>query len=69
MKNQSLEPLLTEKDAAPIIGMSVSWLQRARWKGGGPEYIKIRNGRAVRYELSSLMRWIEVNRRTPGGEQ
>ncbi len=49
--------VLTEKDAAPILGMSVAWLQRKRWEGGGPPYVKF--DRAVRYRESDLNAWIK----------
>jgi hypothetical protein len=61
-----LTALITEKQASDLTGLSPSWFQRARWKGIGPEYVKIREGRAVRYQVSALMNWIEENRRTPG---
>jgi predicted DNA-binding transcriptional regulator AlpA len=48
--------LLTEQDAAPILGMSIAWLQRKRWEGGGPPYVKF--DRAVRYRESDLNTWI-----------
>ncbi len=50
--------LLTEQDAAPILGMSIAWLQRKRWEGGGPPYVKF--DRAVRYRESDLNAWIEA---------
>ena len=50
--------LLKERDAAPIVGMSVAWLQRKRWEGGGPPYVKY--DRAVRYRESDLLAWIEA---------
>ena len=50
--------LLKEQDAAPIVGMSVAWLQRKRWEGGGPPYVKY--DRAVRYRESDLLTWIEA---------
>ena len=53
------EKLLTEQDAAPIVGMSVAWLQRKRWEGGGPPYVKY--DRAVRYRMEDLMAWIEAH--------
>jgi predicted DNA-binding transcriptional regulator AlpA len=51
--------LVTEKDAASIVGMSVSWLQRKRWSGGGPPYIKY--DRAVRYRKEDLLAWVEAH--------
>jgi predicted DNA-binding transcriptional regulator AlpA len=55
------DPLLCEKQAAPILGLSVAWLQRKRWEGGGPPYIKY--GRAVRYKKSELLAFIEAHSR------
>jgi predicted DNA-binding transcriptional regulator AlpA len=52
--------LIHERDAARILGLSVAWLQRKRWEGGGPPYIKI--GRAVRYDRDALLRWIDEHR-------
>src|SRR5436853_577206 len=48
-----IEHLLHERDAARILGLSVAWLQRARWSGTGPPYVKAGGpgGRAVRYKL------------------
>lgn len=54
------ENLLHERDAARILGLSVHWLRRERWKGGGPPYIKF--GRAVRYERDTLLQWIAGRR-------
>ena len=48
--------LLPERDAAKILGMSISWMQRSRWDGSGPPFIKINH--AVRYRLSDLEKWI-----------
>ena len=42
-----------EKQAAEFLGVSVHWMRRARWAGGGPEYIKY--GSAVRYLPSVLV--------------
>ena len=51
--------MITEREAAPIVGMSVAWLQRKRWEGGGPPYVKY--DRAVRYRMEDLMAWIEAH--------
>ena len=53
------EKLLTEIEAAPVLGMSRAWLQRKRWEGGGPPYVKY--DRAVRYRSSDLIAWIEAH--------
>jgi predicted DNA-binding transcriptional regulator AlpA len=63
-----LEPvLLHERDAAEILGVSVSWLQKQRWAGTGPAYIRVggRANGAIRYRLSDLHAWIEQNRVVP----
>ena len=56
--------LLHERDAADYLGVSVYLLQRWRCNKAGPSYVRIGgpNGRAIRYELQELDRWIEVNR-------
>ena len=53
------DPLLTEIEAAPVLGMSRAWLQRKRWEGGGPLYVKY--DRAVRYRSSDLIAWIDAH--------
>jgi predicted DNA-binding transcriptional regulator AlpA len=46
-----MSELLNEKQVAEIIGMSVFWLRRKRWEGGGIKYIKLGTASrgAVRY--------------------
>jgi len=48
------DDLLTSKEAAAKLKVSVSWLARQRWlgPGHGPKYIKI--GRSVRYSSKDL---------------
>ena len=48
--------LLNETETAKMIGMSVYWLRRKRWAGGGIPYIKLANGRggAVRYRREDV---------------
>lgn len=66
-KLPGLEPLLTESEAAKILGVSIAWLQRERWKGTGPAYI--RHGRAIRYAPADLRRWIADNRHEPASNK
>ena len=50
MKDATLtdfERLLTPSETATSLGVSLSWLAKARLRGDGPLYVKI--GRAVRY--------------------
>ena len=55
--------VLTEKEAAAYINMSVSYLQKDRMNGAlknrapGPAYLKI--GRSVRYFKDDLDIWIQ----------
>jgi len=57
---------LTEKEAAPVLGMSVFWLRRKRWEGGGPKFIKCGSGKrsAVRYLLEDIETYIAEHRMT-----
>lgn len=53
----------TEREAAEYIGMSCSFLRQDRMNGfrenrtPGPNYIRI--GRAIRYLIEELDRWLE----------
>lgn len=49
------DAVLTEAEAAPMIGKSVAWMQRARWAGNGPPYRKI--GRHVRYVRHEMIEY------------
>jgi hypothetical protein len=58
MANQVLPPpLLTERDAARFICMSVYFLRQARVQGRGPEYMRF--GRSIRYRLDALEKFIQ----------
>lgn len=48
--------LIHEREAAQFLGMSIAWMQRSRWHGDGPPYIKIKH--AVRYRMSDLETWV-----------
>jgi excisionase family DNA binding protein len=56
-----LNSLLTTKEAAKYLGLSVSTLNKLRLTGEGPAYFKL--GRSVRYRLSDLDIWVEKRRR------
>lgn len=62
------ESLLHTRDAAAILGVSEAWLERQRWKGEEPTYVRVggQNGRAVRYRRSDLEAYIERNLVCPG---
>jgi predicted DNA-binding transcriptional regulator AlpA len=53
----TIDPLLHSRDAAKMLGLSISWLAKSRLRGDGPRYTKI--GRAVRYPESSVREYIK----------
>ncbi len=56
------EKLLTEAQAAELLGWKRETLQRRRWLGEKPEFLKI--GRSVRYSPAAIAAFIEAGRRT-----
>ena len=54
--------LLTNKEAAPYLGVSVAFLERDRWAGAQVPFIRV-GSRAVRYRISDLETFIESRRR------
>jgi predicted DNA-binding transcriptional regulator AlpA len=54
--------LLTPKQAARYLNLSVSWLAKRRLAGDGPPYNKL--GGAVRYAEASLQQWMKGQQRT-----
>jgi predicted DNA-binding transcriptional regulator AlpA len=56
------DELLTPKDAAKILKVSLSWLAKARMRGDGPPFIKV-GGRSVRYIASALFQWMKSRQR------
>ncbi len=59
--------LLTEGETADLLGMTVSFLQARRIRGGGPPFIRV-GSRTVRYDVRDLDRWIEKQRRESTSE-
>ena len=53
--------LLTPRDAAAFLKLSLSWLAKARQRGDGPPYIKL--GKSVRYSKSALFVWLKSRQR------
>jgi excisionase family DNA binding protein len=51
--------LLTPKEAAELLKVSLSWLAKARMRGDGPPFIKI--GRSIRYSEMALMQWMKAH--------
>ena len=57
----SIMVLLTAKEAAKILKVSLSWLAKARMRGDGPPYIRI--GRSIRYAEAALIQWMKSRQR------
>ncbi|KKC32749.1 helix-turn-helix transcriptional regulator [Devosia psychrophila] len=51
---------LNVNDAAARLGVSASWLNKLRVRGGGPKFIKL--GRRVIYGEVELIEWAAHNR-------
>jgi len=58
--------LLTEREAAERLGLSVRTLQKWRLLGSGPQFLKL--GHAVRYDPADLERYLESSRRRSTSE-
>jgi excisionase family DNA binding protein len=58
--------LLTPKEAAKLLKVSVSWLAKARMRGDGPPYIRI--GRSIRYSEAALLQWMKSRQRLSTSE-
>lgn len=56
-----IDDLLTPKEAAKLLKLSLSWLAKARKRGDGPPYIKI--GRPIRYSKAALLAWLRSHQR------
>jgi len=53
----TFDQLVSQTVVAGLIGMSESWLEQCRFRGTGIPYVKC--GRAVRYKLSEVIKWID----------
>ena len=60
--------LLTPKETARRLRISVSWLAKARMRGDGPPFIKI-SERAIRYTDAAIMQWMKSRQRLSTSEQ
>ena len=57
--------LLSDAEAAKMIGVSASWMRKMRMRGGcGPRFIRM--GRMIRYSREDLDQWIKMHRETLG---
>jgi len=62
------DPLLTQREAAAYLTVSIRTLQRWRKEGIGPPSFLLPNGYR-RYRLSALARWLEEQGDQPPGKR
>ena len=55
--DSDFERLLTPKETAQFLRVSLSWLAKARMRGDGPPYMLF--GRSIRYGGGGLVRWMK----------
>jgi predicted DNA-binding transcriptional regulator AlpA len=60
--------LLTAKEAAKLLKVSLSWLAKARMRGDGPPYIQI-SPRSIRYAETALIQWMKGRQRMSTSER
>jgi hypothetical protein len=56
-----MQKLMTEKETAALVGMSVHWLRRKRWEGGGIPFVKLSEHGAVRYAEETVAQYIDAH--------
>jgi len=66
-RNAPPNALLTAKEAAHFLRVSLSWLAKARMRGDGPPYIKV--GRSIRYTEAAVTQWMKSRQRLSTSEQ
>jgi hypothetical protein len=66
MHADALPRMLTTKEAAEFLRVSISFLMKARLRGDGPRYRKL--GRAVRYTETDLLSYLKASARTSTAE-
>lgn len=59
MGGHDFDKLLTEREAAPLVGVQMQTLAKWRMQGNpdAPPFVKV--GRSCRYKLSTLKAWID----------
>lgn len=63
MEHPAPKYLLTEVEAAKLLGFTPRFLQERRSRGGGPPFVKV-SARAVRYRPEDLEAWAADRLRT-----
>ena len=59
--NATADALLTIEDAAQVLAVTPRFLDKSRWAGTGPRYVKL--GKLIRYRREDLNTWIAANSR------
>ena len=59
-KKLETKMVMTVAEAAEYLGLAQSTLNKWRCVGGGPKYLKM--GKAVRYRMIDIQKWLEANR-------
>ena len=54
--------LMTPKEAAHFLRVSLSWLAKCRMRGDGPPFIQI-GRRGIRYSEAALRQWLKSQER------
>jgi predicted DNA-binding transcriptional regulator AlpA len=67
MRAPMTESLLSEQQASQYLGVSRSWLQKARCHGYGPAFVRLRKSGGIRYRITDLDAWLDRN--THGGRE
>jgi predicted DNA-binding transcriptional regulator AlpA len=62
---EKMNNLISEKEAAERLGVSVATLRRLRYSGDGPDHIKI--GGLIKYAPDDLDKFIQANKQTQEG--
>lgn len=52
------DDLLSTRDLATWLGVSVQWLEIGRHRGYGPQFIRV-TGRIIRYKRSDVLAWLD----------
>lgn len=60
------ERLLTPRETADRLRVSLSWLAKARMQGDGPPFVKL--GRSIRYPEGTLVQWMRAHLRRSTNE-
>jgi predicted DNA-binding transcriptional regulator AlpA len=61
------ERLLTSRETADRLRVSLSWLAKARMQGDGPPFVKF--GRSIRYAEQTLVQWTKAHLRQSTNEK